>query len=104
MAKYFGNIGFSVTRETLPGVWGEDIEPKQYYGDVLKISRRWQTGESINDNIVVSNKISILADPFAFEHFQFIRWVEWQNQKWIVSDVEVEYPRLILSLGGIYNE
>lgn len=104
MAKYFGEIGFSITEETRPGVWEPQIEVKEYYGDVLKVSRRWQNGESINDDISVSNRISILADPFAFENFQCIKWLKWQKQKWIVSEVEVEYPRLILSLGGIYNE
>lgn len=104
MAKYFGEIGFSITRETSPGVWTESIEPYEYYGDILKISRRWQTGESVNDDISFNNRISILADPFAFENCQKIRWIKWLEQKWIVSEVEVEYPRLILSLGGMYNE
>lgn len=105
MAKFFGNIGYSGTIETSPGVWTETIvEERPYYGDILRNSHRWQSGESINDDISFNNRISIVADPYAYENFSRMRWIEWMSNKWIISDVEVEYPRLILSLGGVYNE
>lgn len=103
MAKFFGKIGYSTTVETSPGIWTETIIERPYYGDILKNSRRWQTGESINDDLNFGNRISIVGDPYAYNNFAQMRWVEWMNAKWIVSDVEVEYPRLILSLGGVYN-
>lgn len=103
MAKFYGNVGYIITEETEPGIWTPKEVVKTYYGDVLKISRRWQNGESINDDVVYSNRISIVADTFAFEHCQYIRWVEWLKQKWAVSEVEIEYPRVTLSLGGVYN-
>ena len=104
MAKFYGNIGFSETVETKRQVWEEVITERPYYGDVLRSSRRWENGENVNDDTNIDNKISIVADPFAFNHFGSIRYVTFFNQKWKVKSVEVEYPRLILSLGGVYNE
>lgn len=103
MAKYYGTIGYAMTTETAPGVWEEQIVERQYYGDVLQYSKRYQSTEHANDNIEISNRISIVADPFAYENFIFIRFVTWMGIKWKVSSVEVEYPRLILSIGGVYN-
>lgn len=105
MAKYFGKIGFTETVETLPGVWKEEVVEHQYYGDVTRnmSSRHESQSNELNDNIRVSNQISILADPFAFHNFQSIRYITWMDTKWKVSNVEVQYPRLILELGGVYN-
>lgn len=103
MPKFYGAIGFAEMSETVPGVWEEQILPHNYYGDVIRNSRRLQTGENLNDNINVSNEISIIADPYANQNFHSIRYVEWMGTKWKVTDVEVQYPRLILSLGGVYN-
>ena len=102
MAKYYGNVGYIETVEnpTGSGIWVESITKRPYSGDVLKISRRWQSGEDKNDNL----NVSILADPYANQHFHSIRYVEWMGAKWKVSEVEVEYPRLILSIGDVYNE
>ena len=104
MAKFFGTIGFTETKETAPGVWTEEISEREYYGDVLSLNRKLETGEHLNDDININNRISILADPFAFERFSSIRYVSWMGAKWKVSNVEVQYPRLILSIGGVYNE
>ena len=104
MAKYFGKIGYSVVSETAPDVWAEEIVPRSYYGDVLSNNRRWESADGLNDNTLVSNRISIVADPFAYENFSRIRWVEWMGTKWKVSNIEVQYPRIILTLGDVYNE
>lgn len=103
MAKYYGKVGYSDTVETAPGVWRESIVERDYYGDVLKNSRRWDRGEHQNDNLTVSNRISIVADAYAFEHFFAIRYIWWEGTRWKVSDVEVQRPRLILTIGGVYN-
>lgn len=104
MAKYYGTIGFVDTVEVSPGVWQEqEIATRPYHGEILKFNRRYTNGESINDNITVGNRVSILGDTFACENIDKMRWIEWMNSKWIVSEVEIEYPRLILSLGGLYN-
>lgn len=103
MAKWFGKIGFSETKETRPGVWEDIITVREYYGDVTRNTRRFQSSENLNDNIVVSNDISIVADPYAIQNFHSIRYIEFMGAKWKINNVEVSYPRLILTLGDIYN-
>ena len=101
--KYCGKIGFAITSETVPGNWTEQITEKLYYGDLIRNSRKLQSSGNQNDNIVISNEISIIADPFAKENFHAIRYAEYMGTKWKVSSVDVQYPRLILSLGEVYN-
>ena len=103
MAKWFGKIGFAETKETKPGVWEEIITVREYYGDVTRNTRRFQSSENLNDNIVVSNDISIVADPYAMQNFHSIRYIEFMGTKWKIDNVEVSYPRLILTWGEIYN-
>lgn len=103
MAKYYGKIGFGVTVETSPGVMKPDIVERPYKGDVLRNTRRWQNGEGANDNLNINNSISILADPYAFENFHNIRYASWMGVNWKISNIDVQYPRLILTLGGEYN-
>ncbi|MCF8018190.1 MAG: hypothetical protein K9L62_02205 [Vallitaleaceae bacterium] len=103
MGKFYGEIGYVITIETSPGIWEPTISTKNYYGDVIRNTRRLQTSGSVNDDINVSNIISILADPFAYENFHAIRYVVYMGTKWKVTDVDVQYPRLNLTLGGVYN-
>ena len=104
MPKYYGTIGFVETRETAPDVWTEEITEREYSGDVLRIQRRWQGSEYLNDDLTISNRLSILSDPYAYNNFQSIRYATWMGAKWKVTSVEVAYPRLLLDLGGVYNE
>lgn len=103
MAKWFGVIGYAETVETTPGVWEEQITERSYYGDVIRNTRRLQTANQVNDNVEVSNEISIVADPYAYQNFHAMRYVEWMGTKWKVSSVDVQYPRLTLSIGGVWN-
>lgn len=106
MAKWYGEIGYAETVESPvgSGIYVESITKKDYYGDVLRSKKFIQNSNEINDNINISNQISIVADPFAYKNFHLMRYVEFMGTKWKVSDVEVQYPRLVLSLGGVYNE
>lgn len=104
MAKWFGKIGFNVgTKETAPSVYTEDIKERQYFGDVIRNSRRLQTTDKVNDDLEVSNEISIVADPYAVNNFHQMRYISFMGAKWKISSVEVQYPRLVLTLGGVYN-
>lgn len=103
MARFSGKIGFAIQNETKPGVWTESIKERQYYGDVIRNARRLQTSGNVNDDIEISNRISIIADAYAYENFHAMRYVMYMGSKWKVTEVEVERPRLILSLGGLYN-
>lgn len=102
--KWFGQIGFAETVETTPGVWKEQWTVRNYYGDIIRNSRRMQTADKLNDDVQISNQISILADPYAENHIYSMRYAEFQGTKWKVSDVEVQSPRLLLTLGGKYND
>lgn len=104
MAKFRGIVGYVETQETKPGVFEEISTKRVYRGDVLRKSRRAESSEQLNDNINISNQISILADEYAFKHFSSIRFVQYMNAYWKVTDIEVNHPRLTLSIGGIYNE
>lgn len=104
MAKWFGKIGFNVgTVETAPSVYKETITEREYYGDVIRNQRRLQTTDKVNDDIEINNEISIVADPYAMENFHMMRYITFMGTKWKISSVEVEYPRLSLTLGGVYN-
>ena len=105
MGKFYGSVGFVITEEKEPnsGVFVENKIERKYYGEVIKNTRRYQASETVNDNISLGNEISILADPYAFENLCFIRYVEFLGHLWNVSSVEIQYPRLILSLGDIYT-
>lgn len=105
MAKWFGKIGFAVDAvEVSPGIYEDVIEERSYFGDVTRNSRRLQSADKVNDNIVVSNEISIISDPFADTNFHEIRYITFMGKKWKASNVEVQYPRLILTIGDVYNE
>lgn len=103
MAKFYGKIGYTETRETRPGIFEDAITERNYYGDVIRNARRLESGESVNDNVVINNSLSIVADPYAYSHFFAIRYVQWMGVFWKVTNVEVQSPRLILTIGGVYN-
>ena len=104
MAKYFGIIGYEVTKEVEPGVYVEEFIENQYYGDIIRNSRRLQEANKVNSDFTINNQYSIVADPFANKHFDEMRYIEYMGVKWKIIDVEVAYPRLILTVGGRYNE
>ena len=102
--RYSGEIGYYETVEVKPGFFKEKLVFRPAYGDVVRNTKRDQTSSTINEKLTISNSISIVADPYAREHFFNIRCAKWQNALWEVTSVTVEYPRLSLELGGIYNE
>lgn len=103
MAKWYGKIGYAVTEQTEPGLWEEMVVERDYYGDMTSDRRKRQTSDNVNDNLTLANVISIIADPFAYSNCSNIAYVEVMGARWKVSDIEVQYPRLILTIGGVYN-
>ena len=104
MAKWYGAIGYAETIETAPGVWEDQITEHNYYGDVIRGTTSWSgSSESSNDNLRVDAQISIVADPFANKKFYSMKYIEFMGAKWEISKVEPKPPRLILTLGGVYN-
>lgn len=101
--RFYGVVGYIDTTENEHGVSAPVPTEKLYYGDILHLSTKWQPTENLNDDITVSHKISIIADPYAFKNFSLIRYVKWMGTRWEVKSVEVQFPRLVLTLGGVYN-
>lgn len=103
MARFYGVVGYAKTVETAPSVYEEQIIERSYYGDVNRNNRKLQNSGQVNDNINISNEISIIADPYANENIYAMRYVEFMGVKWKITDVDVQFPRLVLSIGGEYN-
>lgn len=104
MARWFGVVGYGSVKEVTPGDYQDVITKREYSGDVLRNSTRWSTAPaSTNDNFNISNQISIIADPFAYNHIDEMRFVEYMGKYWKIISVEVLRPRLILTIGGVYN-
>lgn len=103
MARFYGVIGYGVSKETNPGIYEVQIKERQYTGDVLSRSWKFESSDNTNDDINISNRISIVADEFAYENSYAMRYVEFKGVRWKVSNIEVLPPRLILTLGGVYN-
>lgn len=105
MGKFCGTVGYAVMKETSPGVWEEEIVRLQYFGDLIRNTRRLESSGNVNDDINIANDISIVADPFAYENFHAMRYVEFMGAKWKITSVDAsQRPRLILTIGGLYNE
>lgn len=103
MTKFSGIIGFAETEETSPGIWEETIVERLYKGEVLRNYVQWNSGNEVNDNLSLNNSFSIVADPYAFAHIGVIRYVKWMGSCWKVTNIELQRPRLILTIGGVYN-
>lgn len=104
MARFYGIIGYGETVETKPGVWSTEEVRRAYSGDLLRNTSGAEPSGQVNDDIRIANEISIVADPYARENFHSMRYVEFMGAKWKVTRVEVQYPRLILTIGGVYGD
>lgn len=101
--KWYGKIGYALTEDNGDGVWTPTMSWRQYYGDVQRFSRHVDGGSNINDNLNISNTISILADPYALENLGYMKCIEWMGNLWEISAIDISYPRMILTIGGVYN-
>lgn len=103
MAKWYGKVGYVINEEVKPGVYLDIPKERNYYGDLLSGMSKWSPSGQVNDNLNVSSKISIMSDPFAIQHFSSIKYAEFMGALWNVTSVEPQPPRLILTVGGVYN-
>ncbi len=103
MNKFYGAVGYAEQVEVRPGAWVDQVTKRNYYGDILANYRNLQSSDKLNDDININNKISIVADPYAYQNFHSMKFVEFMGANWKITNVEVQHPRLILTLGGSYN-
>ena len=104
MPKFSGNVGYGISTEVREGIWDDVISVRKHRGNIVRNTRRLEpSGENVNSDLTLGNTVSIVADAYASKHFWAIRYVEWQGALWTVDVVEVQSPRLLLRLGGVYN-
>lgn len=103
MAKFYGEIGYMKTEETKPGVWKKVITEKKYSGDLNRYTRKWTNGQKVNGDITITSEVSIIADPFLIDNLHTIRYVKVYGQPWEIDTIDIQHPRLVLTLGGVYN-
>ena len=103
MARWAGVIGFANSVETKPSVWQDEIVEKSYRGELIRNKSRLQSANQVNDDLNIANEFSIVADPYARQNFHSMRYIVYMGTKWKITDVQVEYPRLKLTVGGVYN-
>lgn len=103
MAKYYGKIGFGFNKEVKPGVWKDVIVEKPVYGDILQNYVRNENAQKVNEDFNISNRFSIVCDTYVFENLVSIKYITYLGTKWRVSSIDLQYPRLILTVGGVYN-
>lgn len=101
--KFYGNVGFAFQEETAPDVYQDTVTKRPYRGDVVRRRRKWNGGENLTDEFDLDNEISIVADDYIRKHLSIIRFVEWMDCAWEVKSAEVQFPRIILTIGGVYN-
>lgn len=101
--KFTGKLGYSITQETSPGIWEDKIVEKDITGDTLSSNYRFENPSDAILDINLQTKISVVIDTYIKDHFGYIKYVKFQGVAWNVKSVDMQYPRLILTLGGLYN-
>lgn len=102
---WYGQIAFSHQTKDETGVVDDHPILKNYYGQVIRNSKRDQL-QNINPNLSITNQISVIADPFLETSFHDILYVTFMGSKWRVSSVEVQpnNPRLTINISELYKE
>jgi hypothetical protein len=103
MAKCYCEIGYGIDTEVTPGVYKKLLTKKMYYAEILRNNRNLNSSDTVNDGINISNSFSIVADPFATDNIYNMLYIVYMGVKWKISTVDIQYPRLILNVGGVYN-
>ena len=106
MPKFYGIVGYAESREGTgdrAGIMEDVIIERVYYGDVLRNTRKSEAGYDVHDNLRINNQISILADAYAYEHFFAMKYIRGMGALWKITNVEVQRPRLLLTIGDVYN-
>lgn len=103
MAKFAGLVGYVTQEETVPGVWSPVDNPRMMKGDVIRQVSNYQDDGKVNGNITLNHRVSLIGDAYAFGNYYNIKWIELDGYKWEISSVEISRPRIIVSLGGLWN-
>lgn len=103
MAKFTGLVGYVTQEEKVPGVWSPVSNPKTMKGDIIRQSSNNQNGDKVNDDITLGHRVSLIGDAYAFNNYFSLKWIELNGHKWEITSVELQRPRLIVTVGGLWN-
>lgn len=103
MARYSGKVGYADTAETAPGVWKPVIKERKMKGDIIREYSNYQSSGQLNDDISLNHRVSLIGDAYAFDNYFNLKWIEVSGHKWKVKSVEIQRPRIIVTLGGVWN-
>lgn len=104
MARFSGKVGYITQEETTPGVWTPKEKSRTMKGDIIRQVSNYTSGESVNDDISLNHRVSLVGDAYAFGNYFNMKWIQIDSQKWKISSIEVQRPRLIVTVGGLWNE
>lgn len=102
MTRYSGLVGYGQQVEVEPGVWDTEDKEVMMKGDLLRQNANIQDS-GINDKVSLNHRVSLIGDAYAFDNYYNMKWVTVNGFKWAVSAIELQRPRLIVTLGGIWN-
>lgn len=103
MSKFAGLVGYATQEETVPGVWSPVEKTVMMKGDVIRQSSSVQNDDKVNSDIALNHRVSLMGDSYAFDNYYNLKWIQLHGRKVEVSSVELQRPRLIVSVGGVYN-
>jgi hypothetical protein len=103
MAKFHGKIGFAQSEKTAPGVFSNVFVEKNYTGDVITNTRRWEPSTNLNDNLAINNRFSIVGNAYAYDNISTMRYLKYMGTAWKIVNFEILRPRIILTIGEVYN-
>jgi hypothetical protein len=103
MSKFAGLVGYATQEETVPGVWSPVEKTSMMKGDVIRQSASVQNDAKVNSDITLNHRVSLIGDAYAFANYYNLKWINIDGRKLEVSSVELQRPRLIVTLGGVYN-
>ena len=103
MDRFCGKIGFISSEESEPGVWTDKVIEREYRGEIKRNVRKWNSTEYLNDDVNISNSISIVADSYVYDNLYAMKYIHFSGALWKINDIEIQSPRIILSIGGLYN-
>ena len=105
MAKYSGMLGYVMSaKEDPPGIWKPSaVVEKLGRGDLFGQTINNEDVGGLSDGITINNQLSIIMDPFVNKNLESLKYVILYGTRWEIKSMTINRPRIILTLGGVYN-